>query len=145
MIFLDANMFLRVLGGGGSAQVQVALGLLEQIQRGDLEATTSEVVLHEMCYVLESRRQYGREVAEIVSAITDVLSWPGFWFPSGDQEIYLRALNLWSENPKLGFADAVIAARCERAGHELATFDKHFRDLPFLQFWQADAASPDSD
>lgn len=142
MIFLDANMFLRVLGGGGSAQVQVALGLLEQIQRGDIQATTSEVVLHEICYVLESKRQYGRDVAEIVDAMTDVLSWPGLWFPRGEQEIYLRALKLWLEHPYLEFSDSVIAARCERSGYELATFDKHFRDLPFLDFWNPETTGP---
>jgi len=142
MIFLDANMFLRVLGGGGSAQVQVALGLLKQIQRGDIRATTSEVVLHEVCYVLESKSQYGRNVDEIVDAIMDMLSWPGFWFPRDDKEMYLRALDLWSQHPQLGFADSVIAARCERAGHELATFDRHFQELPTLQLWQPDASHP---
>jgi predicted nucleic acid-binding protein len=139
MIFLDANMFLRVLGGGGSAQVQVALDLLTRIQQGDGQATTSEVVIHHVCYVLGSKRQYGRKDVEIVDAMTDVLSWPGFWFPRGEQEIYLRALKLWADYPHLEFSNSVIAARCERAGHELATFDRHFRDLSFLQVWQPDA------
>lgn len=144
MFFLDANIFLQVLGGGNAAHVQQAVSLLRRIQRGDVQATTSEVVIHEVCYVLGSKNQYGRTVAEIVGAMTGTLSWPGFWFPMGDKEIYLRALSLWSQSPKLGFADSVIAARCERAGHQLATFDRHFQDLPFLDFWQPDATAPEA-
>lgn len=143
MIFLDANIFLRVLGGGNDAHVQQAAGLLRQIQRGAVQATTSEVVIHEVCYVLNSRSQYGRSVGEIVDAMTAILLWPGLRFGGNDKDLYVRALNLWSQHPKLGFADAVIAARCERSGHELATFDRHFRDLPFLNVWQPETPVPD--
>lgn len=143
MIFLDANMFLRVLGGGSSEQVQQALDVIRRIQRDDILATTSEVVIHEVCYLLESKRHYGRDVQEIVNAVSGILSWPGFRFPTGEKELYLRALDLWAQHPKLGFADSVIAARCERDGHELATFDRHFRDLPFLRFWQPETSTPD--
>lgn len=142
MIFLDANIFLRVLGGGNAVYVQQAALLLRRIQQGEMQATTSEVIIHEVCYVLGSTSQYGRTVVEIVDAMTGILSWPGFWFPMGEKELYLRALNLWSRHPKLGFADSVIAARCERAGHQLATFDRHFQDLPFLDLWQPDATAP---
>jgi bifunctional DNA-binding transcriptional regulator/antitoxin component of YhaV-PrlF toxin-antitoxin module len=44
--------------------------------------------------------------------------------------------------PKLEFSVSVIAARCERAGHELATFDRHFADLPFIQLWQPETSKP---
>ncbi len=67
---------------------------------------------------------------------------PGLSFPSGDKGIYLRALELWSQHPTFGFADSVIAARCERSSHQLATFDKHFRDLPFLEFWRPETTGP---
>ena len=55
-----------------------------------------------------------------------------------------RGITTDTEWPKLEFSDSVIAARCERAGHQFATFDRHFQDLPFLEFWQGDATAPEA-
>lgn len=44
-------------------------------------------------------------------------------------------------HPRLGFADCVIAARCEAAGHDLATFDRHFDAIPTLARWRWEAAT----
>ncbi|MEJ7900278.1 MAG: PIN domain-containing protein [Thermomicrobiales bacterium] len=146
MMFLDTNIFLRYLATPTTPDVQLlaekAHHLFAQIKTGEAEATTSEVVIHEVCFILRSRKHYGSSVAEVTQSVAAVLAWPGMTFPMGDKEIYLRALNLWSQRPKLGFADSVIAARCERSGHELATFDRHFRDLPFLDFWQPESSVP---
>ncbi|MBA2470466.1 MAG: type II toxin-antitoxin system VapC family toxin [Chloroflexia bacterium] len=147
MIFLDANLFLRFLVPPESPELQrfavQARSLWRGIRERTVRATTSEVVLHEVCYVLHSPRQYGYDVPKIVKAVTSLVMLPGLDFPSGDRDIYLRALDLWSQHPKLGFADSVIAARCERAGHELATFDRHFQDLSFLQLWQPASSGTD--
>lgn len=140
MIFLDSNVFLRHLTPPSTqADVNrkaIARSVFERLAVGELTATTSEVVIHEVCFILRSPKQYGRSATEIVPAMLAILQLPGFWFPQGDQETYLHALALWSQHPKLEFADSVIAARCERSGHQLATFDRHFADLPFVTLWQ---------
>ncbi|MGI8963291.1 MAG: PIN domain-containing protein, partial [Thermomicrobiales bacterium] len=99
------------------------------------------VVLHEVCYILGSKSHYGKTVPEIIGRMQTVLGWPGLQFPGSDRESYLRAFEIWAEHPDLEFSDSVIAARCERAGHELATFDRHFADLPFLQLWRPETTS----
>lgn len=146
MIFLDANIFLRFLAEPSTPGLQQlanrAYSLLAKVKSGDLDATTSEVVIHEVCFILRSRKHYGGTVDEVTQKVGSVLAWPGLTFPGSDKAIYLRALELWSQHPKLGFADSVIAARCERAGHELATFDRHFADLPFLHLWQPETNKP---
>jgi hypothetical protein len=43
----------------GQAMQDVASALFAAIERGDEEATTTEVVLHEVCYVLASKNHYG--------------------------------------------------------------------------------------
>ena len=142
MIFIDANILLRYTTEPESPEVarmqSAAMSLFELVETGELTVTTSEVVLHETCYVLTSHRQYGYSVSEVAPELAAILAWPGFVFPGDDKAIYLRALDLWEQHPKLDFSDSVIAARCERAGHELATFDRHFADLPFLALWQPD-------
>jgi predicted nucleic acid-binding protein len=143
MIFLDANIFLRFLAGESNAQnrerVEIAGRLLQSIFQGDAQATTSEVVLHEVCFILQSKHHYGRAPAEIVEAMLKLLDMPSLVFPHGDREVYRRALNLWATRPALGFADAVIAARCERGGYELATFDGHFDCVASVRRWSSDA------
>jgi len=139
VIFLDANVFLRHLTPPGTKEdvtrKAIARYLFERLASGELIATTSEVVIHEVCYVLSSPRQYGRSAAEIVPALLALLQLPGFRLTQADREVYVRAFELWNELPKLEFSDSVIAARCERAGHNLATFDGHFAAISSRSLW----------
>lgn len=148
MIFVDANVFLRYLT---SAQTNADLprkaharSLFAQIETGDLLASASEVVIHEVCFILTSPKHYRYTAETVAPELATIIKWPGFVFPMADKLIYLRALEIWMHHPRLEFSDSVIAARCERAGHELATFDRHFRDLPFLQLWQPETLPPNS-
>lgn len=147
MIFVDANILIRYMTEPNTPEIArmhaMAISLFERVETGEIKVTSSEVVLHETCYVLGSRHHYGYGVAQIAPVLATILSWPGFVFPTTDKRVYLRALEIWSEHPKLEFSDSVIAARCERSGYELATFDRHFRDLPFLQLWHPEAPAPD--
>jgi predicted nucleic acid-binding protein len=74
-----------------------------------------------------------------------ILNWPGMRFPGDDGPTFRRALEIWEQHPKMEFSDSVIAARCERAGHELATFYRHFAAIPSLTLWQpeADESAPE--
>jgi predicted nucleic acid-binding protein len=56
--------------------------------------------------------------------------------------LFIRALDLWEQHPVLEFSDAVIAARCERGGHELATFDGHFDRVASVRKWSPGAHDP---
>lgn len=146
MIFVDANVFLRYLTPAATPadlpRKTQARSLFDRLQTGDVLATTSEVVLHEVSFILGSSKHYGHTAATIAPQLSAMIQWPGFVFPMTDKAVYVRALEIWERRPVLEFSDAVIAARCERSGHELATFDKHFRELPFLQFWQPETTAP---
>ncbi len=146
MIFIDANVFLRFLApitSDADRRMQLqAAHLLRGVLEGSLDATTSEVVIHEVCYVLGSKYHYGLESGDIISRVRTILNWPGMHFPGDDKIIYLRAFELWESHPKLEFSDSVIAARCERSGHELATFDTHFENLSIIKHWQPETANP---
>ena len=139
MIFLDANLILRYIANvetDDQVRMQrVAGDLMLALEAGIVEATTSEVVLHEVCFVMTSRRQYGVSVNDAITALEPILRLPALKFPSGDREIYLRALEIWERNPKLEFSDSVIAARCEINGWELATFDETLGSLPNVARW----------
>jgi predicted nucleic acid-binding protein len=118
-----------------------ATQLWSSIASLEVKATTSEVVIHETCYLLTSRNVYNVPSGDVVDWMRDLIHLPNLTFPGDDKAIYLRALDLWEEHPRLGFADAVIAARCERYGHELASFDRHFDALHGVRRWQPEAPS----
>lgn len=143
MIFLDTNVLIRYfvepVTGRDHVRFGQARALFLSIESGAIRATTSEVVIHEVCFVLGSKYQYGLPPSEIIERIRSVLQFSGMSFPGGDRAIYLRALALWEQHPKLEFSDSVIAARCERSGHELATFDGHFAAITSLTRWQPDS------
>ena len=140
MILVDTNYFLRYLTQPVTPNDRVmretARTLFETVQRGEEECTTTEVVLHEVIYILASRRHYNASADDIAAALKLVLQLPGFRLPRGDKRRYLRALDLYETHPTLGFADAVVAATVEQQDIPLATFDSHFDRLPGIARWQ---------
>lgn len=146
MIFLDANIILRLLTPPATPEDDsrkiIVRRLFERVANGEVEVTTSELVLHEVAYVLCSSKQYRYPVAEVAPVLRDMIQWTGFSIPAGDLRIFLLALELWERHPRLEFSDAVIASRCDWAGHELATFDSHFDAIPFLTLWQPEPDEP---
>ncbi|HYP59865.1 MAG TPA: type II toxin-antitoxin system VapC family toxin [Thermomicrobiales bacterium] len=140
MIFLDTNIFLRLLtkattGATQQMKIQVRT-LFNDIQSSRVEAMTSEVVLHEVFYILTSKRQYGVPSADAIAMLRPLLRFRSLRLGPGDKEIVLRALEIWEQNLKLEFADSVIAARCEVNGWELATFDETLGSVPHITRWQ---------
>lgn len=144
MIFLDANVFLRYIvqptTPATQQMAQHAHDLFQAVKRGDAEVTTSEVVLHEVVYVLASKAHYGRSPADIATDLSPILRLPGLKLPRGMKRLYLRALDLYTTYPKLGYADAIVAAHVEQRGIPLATFDTDFDSLPFVTRWQPPSA-----
>src|SRR5262245_13752459 len=140
MIFLDANVFLRYLTQPNSPKLRamhdIAQSLIKAANKGEIEVTTSEVVLHEVIYVLGSRKQYNLPAAEIVALLSPLLQMPSMKFPRGERQLFMRALDIYATFPKLGFADSIIAARAERAKADLATFDRDLSKLSFVTIWQ---------
>jgi predicted nucleic acid-binding protein len=106
-----------------------ASALMAAVDRGELEATTSEVVVHEVCYVLASKKHYQLPPADIAAYLTPLIQMPGLKLNRGEKRMLLRALEIYTAHPKLEFADSIIAARCELGSYELATFDKALGSL----------------
>jgi predicted nucleic acid-binding protein len=140
MIFLDANVFLRYLVRSpdpkNAEMTRLVGALFIAVERDEAAVTTSEVVLHEVCYVLCSKKQYGIPVVEVSEAVAAILQMPGFKLSKTEKQIYLDALELFAANPKLEFSDSVIAIRAHRLDIPLATFDKALLKLPIVTPWQ---------
>lgn len=114
----------------------MAATLFALIDRGEEEATTSEAVLAEVAFVLASRRQYAVAPETVAALLKPIVQLRGLSLPRGRKEVYLRALELWSNHPELGFVDALTAAIVERGSLKLATFDADFDVFPPFTRWQ---------
>lgn len=149
MILLDANMILRYLAQPTTpavrAQAETARALFAAVQRREIEVTTTEVVLHEVAYVLASKHLYGMAAGDIAASLKVILRLPNFKLPDGQKRRYLRALDLYANDPVLGLADAIIAATALEQGIELASFDAHFDRIPGLVRWQRPVPSTEPD
>src|SRR4051812_7951490 len=137
MIFLDANIFLRFIVQPTSSETVAmhdrAANLFRALEEGMLRATTSEVVLHEVSFVLASKKHYGLSAEAIARILRPLIELPALRFRRGERRIFLRALEIYSAYPKLEFSDSVIAARCESGELELATFDESLAALPTIR------------
>jgi predicted nucleic acid-binding protein len=139
MIFLDTNLFYRHFVAAQTPaekrEQSIATALFEAVERGELEVTTSEVVIHEFCRLMTGLSLYNENAVDFLAAFASILNLHHFKLPPGDKAVYLRAFEILTARPSLGFPDSVIAARAEKLDIPLATFDKRLARLPFLKKW----------
>lgn len=139
MIFVDTNIFLRYFTRSDDPDTQkmewLASRLIDDVERGVETITTSEVVLHEIAHVLMSDRHYKIDNRTVADFLRTIVLLPGMRLARGEKVLYLRAIEILSDNPGLGMADSLIAARSERLGIPLATFDRKLAALPSVEAW----------
>ena len=150
MTFVDANSFLRTIVGPEPetrAMHETAAASFRAVARGEQETTTTEAIL--AAFILTSKRQYGLPPADAAARLGAIIELPGLLLPRGRKRLYLRALDLWSERPVLGFVDALTVATVEQSGMPLVDLRRPLRRLrghqpsrPGGTFVAADDARP---
>jgi uncharacterized protein len=130
--FADANIFLRYLTRPvtqiDQQRFAACTALFARVQTGDEQITTSEVILAEVFFVLTSPRQYGLTTDDAAGRLEPVVAMRGLRLQR--KRIVLRALNLLTTHPKLGFEDALVAASLQRSGMHLLSYDADFDQIP---------------
>jgi uncharacterized protein len=124
--FIDSNVVLCHLHGDHPEHSPRATALVARIERGEMEAQLSDMVLFETVFTLE--RSYKIPKAQIRDAILALLALPGLVLPG--KRRYARIFEIYV-GLNLPFGDAYIAAEMERFGaNELYSFDKQFNRVP---------------
>ena len=138
MIFLDANVLLRAFVQPDDLPTQrfslVATELLRRASRGEVEITTSDAVLAEVAFILTAKAHANLPVPIAAGYLASVVQLRGF--RHGEKRSLLSALDFWTNQPRLGFVDALTAAYAQSPGMRLATFDTDFDGLPGIDRWQ---------
>ena len=118
--FIDTNLFIRYLTNDDPEKANRVEKLLDLATAAKLKLVTTEMVIAEVVWVLES--SYGLKATEITSLVRGILATPGIEVINGS--LVARALDFY-EAHNVDFIDGYIAAVMEKSGiKELYSFDK---------------------
>lgn len=122
MQFIDANIFIRVLAKDDLIKSQKCFNLFKKAELGSIELHTSESIVAEVVYVLESKRLYNVERKIIAKSLSTILKIRGLKIPH--KSIIIPALELYSQN-NIDFEDAVlISYTLNSKSNEIYSYDK---------------------
>ncbi|MBI4300516.1 MAG: PIN domain-containing protein [Chloroflexi bacterium] len=128
-VFLDTNIILRHLLRDDEEKAYRCKDFLSQLEQAKIKARTSDIVIHEVVFVLE--RTYRQPKAEIRDLLLPIILFPGLILPGKRQ--YARAFDLYV-GKNISFADASNAALMERLNiTEVVSYDLHFDRIEGLK------------
>lgn len=118
--FVDTNLFIRYLTNDDPVKADRVEKLLDDAARGDIALVTTEMVMAEVVWVLESA--YGLKNIDVAPLIRGILATPGLEVINAP--LVSRGLEFY-ETHKIDFIDGYIAAVMEKQGiTELYSFDR---------------------
>lgn len=125
-IFIDTNVFLRFFVADVEDFYQRAKGLFERAEKGEIRLVTSDMVIAEIVWVLES--YYGFKKEEVRTVVETLLHSKGLKVINSDliEKAIINYVDL-----DVDFIDAYNGALMKVKGYnEVVTFDeKHFQKL----------------
>jgi predicted nucleic acid-binding protein len=137
--FVDTNIFIRYLTQDDLDKSNACRDFFESIENEVETATTCEAVISEVVYVLSSRVTYRLSRQDIRLRLEPILRIPGFRLPA--RGVFLRALDLFVDYPRLDFEDALCVAHMERIDiQEIASYDRGFDRVPDLARFEPPSA-----
>ena len=108
MNLIDANVFIRYLIGDDATKQQKSKDLIERIRTGQEEAFTTDVIVHEVCYVLPASTHYNLSHQDIRDRLYPILAMPEMHM--ANKSICLEALNIFAAGEKIDLSDAISVA-----------------------------------
>ncbi len=128
-IFVDTNVFLRFFVRDVEPLYQKARELFQKAEEGKIVLETTDLVIAEIVWVLESYYDLSRvEIKEIVETILETKN-----IRIINKSLIEDAIGLYGKS-KMDFVDAFNAAYMKKKGMKnLATFDKaHYKNIEGL-------------
>ncbi len=131
-LFVDTNVFLRFLTNDDPVKAKQAEALFRKGIKGQLQLTTSLLVVAEIVWTLESF--YHLSKADIASKVETILNTPNLLCLESETTVLALDLHV-QEN--IDFIDAFQACNLQAQGlSQIATYDhKHFKRVPWLEIY----------
>ncbi|CAN5130136.1 hypothetical protein BH23CHL1_BH23CHL1_11440 [soil metagenome] len=132
MTFVDTNVFLRALTRDDPVRADATEAFIRKLADGSARATTSEIVIAEIVYILSSSRWFQMPAPQVAALLEPLFSLTGLQIQG--KERIKHALDLYAAYPFLDFEDALIIVHLEQSGSdELMSYDRHFDRVPGVQ------------
>jgi len=129
MRFVDTNVFLRFLVNDDPAKTDACEALFRNAIAGDEALCTSDMVIAEIIWVLES--YYELKKADIRESVEKILNTRNLDCPN--REIIISALSIYVEK-NIDFIDAFNAFMLKRDEiNEIYSYDKHFDRIDWIK------------
>ena len=129
MRLIDTNVFIRYLMGDDPAKQYRSGALIERILTGQEEVLTTQVIVHEICYVLSASTHYNLTHQDIRDRIYPILEMQGMHV--ANKSLCLEALNMFATGEKIDFSDALSVAYVRNGLVDgMYSFDRKIDNLP---------------
>ena len=129
MRLIDTNVFIRYLMGDDPAKQYKSGALIERIRTGQEEVLTTQVIVHEICYVLSASTHYNLTHQDIRDRIYPILEMQGMHV--ANKSLCLEALNMFATGEKIDFSDALSVAYVRNGLVDgMYSFDRKIDNLP---------------
>ena len=128
MQFIDTNIFLRFLTKDDPVKAASCRRLLQSAAEGELKLYTTDLVMAELVWVLQSPKTYNLSPAEIYDIILPLFTIKNLYFPS--KNIFPDIMELF-KTENIDFIDAYNHEVMRgRKIDTIYSYDKHFDQLP---------------
>lgn len=125
--FLDTNVVLRYLLRDGEIKAQRCLELLEKAEKREINLRTTDLVIAELVWVLESPVTYNLPRDRIRDLLLPIILLPGLKLPG--KKLYRRIFELYIDQG-IDFIDAYNAAHMGRRGlTQIYSYDSDFNSI----------------
>ena len=129
MRLIDTNVFIRYLMGDDPAKQYRSGALIERIRTGQEEVLTTQVIVHEICYVLSASTHYNLTHQDIRDRLYPILEMQGMHV--ANKSLCLEALNMFATGEKIDFSDALSVAYVRNGLVDgMYSFDRKIDYLP---------------
>ena len=127
MQFIDTNIFLRFLTKDDPVKAASCRKLLQSAADGELKLYTTDLVMAELIWVLQSPKTYNLSPAEIYDIILPLFTIKNLYFPS--KNIFPDIMELF-KTENIDFIDAYNSEIMRgRKIDTIYSYDKHFDQL----------------
>lgn len=123
-ITLDTNIFIRYLVLENETLYHKAEKVFTSIEKGDLQAKVSLLVLNEIVWVL--KRFYALKRSEFIPELRKIFSLEGILFIEVKKVVVMRTLDIMEET-NFDFTDIYLSLITDKK--EMVSFDKDFEQL----------------
>ena len=128
MQFIDTNIFLRFLTKDDPVKAAKCRKLLQSASVGDLKLYTTDLVVAELIWVLQSPKTYNLNPAEIFKVTMPLLTIKNLYFPC--KNVFPDIMELF-QTEKIDYIDAYNSViMLGRNIDTIYSYDKHFDLLP---------------